>query len=57
MKRIKKVINATEGWDKKPVIFFPDDDILEIEHGEDTVIMDRKQAKDLLEILKEVLGE
>lgn len=57
MKRIEKVIKATEEWDKKPVIFFPDNDILEIEHGEDTVIMDRKQAQNLLEILKEVLGD
>lgn len=34
MKRIKIVIEATVGWDEKPVIFFPDDGILEIEHGE-----------------------
>ncbi|QUL77313.1 hypothetical protein [Escherichia phage UPEC06] len=52
---MKKFLKETEEFDKKQVAIF--DDTIEIYHAEDSVIMDKIQAEELFEILKEYLGK
>lgn len=51
----KRFLKATEEWDEKEVVQFSD--TIEIYHGEDSVILDKAQAKDLLKVIEEFINE
>lgn len=55
MKETKKLLKGTEDWDEKKVVLFSD--TIEIYHGEDSVILDKAQAKDLLKVIEEFINE
>lgn len=55
MKETKKFLKRTEDWDEKEVVLFSD--TLEIYHGEDTIILDKSQAKELLKIIEDFTRE
>lgn len=57
MKPIYRTLKETDTWEEKPVRLFPKEDVLEIYHGDDLVMIDKAQAKDLQKVLKEFLDE
>lgn len=55
MKETKRFLKETEEWDKKEVVLFSD--TIEIYHGEDSVVLDKEQAKQLLGLIEEFIRE
>lgn len=55
MKETKKFLKGTEDWDEKEVVLFSD--TIEIYHGEDSVVLDKAQAKQLLGLIEEFIRE
>lgn len=55
MKETKKLLKGTENWDEKEVVL--SSDTLEIYHGEDSVILDKEQAKQLQGLIEEFIRE
>lgn len=55
MRETKRFLKETEEWDKKEVVLFSD--TIEIYHGEDSVVLDKEQAKQLLGVIEEFICE
>lgn len=55
MKETKRFLKGTEDWDEKEVVLFSD--TLEIYHGEESIVLDKEQAKELLKVIEEFVHE
>lgn len=55
MKETKRFLKGTEDWDEKEVVLFSD--TLEIYHGEESIVLGKEQAKELLKVIEEFVHE
>lgn len=55
--RIVKFIKETEDFHAKEVEYHAEEDVIEICHAGDSVILDKKQAKELIEILSQFINK